>query len=65
VTAWRLLVGGSATALKPLLSVPSTGFETAIALPGGTIGPYLAVQALDEAGNVLGSSAPGSQPSLR
>jgi hypothetical protein len=65
VAAWRVLVGGSASSLKPLLTAPKSGFETAIALPGGTIGPVLAVQALDGAGNVLGTSAAASQPALR
>jgi hypothetical protein len=64
VAAWRLLAGSSAKSLKPLLSTPRTGFETAIALPGGTIGPYLAVQGLDASGGVLGTSAAASESSL-
>ena len=60
VSSWRVQAGGSATALRPILTAPRSGFETAIALPGGTIGPYVGVQALDAAGNVLRSS-----PSVR
>ncbi len=65
VAAWRVMVGGSATTLKPLLTVPRSGFETSIALPGGTVGPYLGVQALDASGNVLGASASVSEAALR
>ena len=57
VASWRVLAGGSARSLRPILTVPRSSFETAIGLPGGTIGPYLAVQALDGAGNVLRASA--------
>jgi hypothetical protein len=64
VASWRLLAGASPKSLHPLLTTPRTGFETAIALPGGTAGPYLAVQALDAAGNLLGSGAPVSEPGL-
>ncbi len=56
VAAWRVLAGASAHALHAILTAPRSGFETPIALPGGTIGPYLAVQALDAAGNVLHAS---------
>ena len=65
VRAWRVLAGASPSTLRPLLSAPKTGFETAIALPGGTVGPYLAVQALNAAGAAIGTSAPASQPALR
>jgi Arylsulfotransferase (ASST) len=64
VASWRLLAGASAKSLRPILTAPRAGFETAIALPGGTSGPYLAVQALDAAGNVLGSAAAVSEPGL-
>ena len=65
VASWRLLAGASASSLHALLTAPRSGFETAIALPGGTVGPYLAVQALDAAGNVLGSSVAVSESALR
>jgi hypothetical protein len=65
VAAWRVLAGGSPSSLHALLTAPRSGFETAIVLPGGTVGPYLAVQALDGAGNVLGSSAAVSESALR
>jgi hypothetical protein len=50
--------------LHPILTAPRAGFETAIALPGGTSGPYLSVQALDASGKVLGSAAAVSEPGL-
>lgn len=65
VASWRVLAGPSPSSLQPLSSVPRGGFETAIAIPPGTVGPYLAVQALDAAGAVLGSSAPAAQSTLR
>ena len=58
VASWRVEAGASPGSLHPLLSAPRSGFETAIGLPGGTIGPDVAVQALDASGKVLGSSAP-------
>jgi len=59
VAAWRLLAGASASgsALKPILTVPRAGFETALGVPAGTVGPYLAVQALDASGRALATSA--------
>jgi len=64
VAAWRVLGGGSPGALTPLVSAPRTGFETAIALPAGAGGRYLAVQALDGHGGALATSktlkAPGA-----
>ena len=53
VTSWRVLAGSSPAALAPVRSVGWAGFETAIALPRE---PYLAVQALDARGQVLGHS---------
>jgi hypothetical protein len=41
-----------------------SGFETAIPIPAGTTGPYLAVQALGADGQVLGTSAAASQSGL-
>jgi Arylsulfotransferase (ASST) len=65
VASWRVLTGASAGTLKPILTVPRSGFETAATLPGGTIGPYVAVQALSAAGNILGASASVSEAALR
>jgi Arylsulfotransferase (ASST) len=56
VASWRVEAGASPRSLHAILTAPRGGFETAIALPGGTIGPYLEVQALDAAGNVLHAS---------
>jgi len=64
VTSWRVLAGTSASSLDPIAVAPRSGFETAIGIPNGTVGPYLAVQALGAAGQVLGTSATVSQPSL-
>jgi hypothetical protein len=55
VAAWRILQGQSARSLTPLMSVPRRGFETTVAVPSR--GRYLAVQALDRTGAVLGTSA--------
>ena len=55
VASWKVLAGASATALAPVLTAPKSGFETTI--KASTAGPYVAVQALDASGNVLGTSA--------
>ncbi len=57
VASWRVLAGSSATSLEPVANAPKSGFETAISLPRSVSGPYVAVQALDSAGAVTGSSA--------
>jgi hypothetical protein len=57
VASWRVLAGASSTSLEPVASAPESGFETAIALPRGVSGSHVAVQALDAAGKVIGSSA--------
>jgi hypothetical protein len=64
VSSWRVLAGSSASEMSPLVQVPHGGFETAIPVPAGTAGPYLAVQALSAAGQVLGSSAAVSEAGL-
>ncbi len=64
VTSWRLLAGASTASLKPILTVPRSGFETALTVPGGTIGPDLAVQALSASGAVMASSAAAPESSL-
>ncbi len=54
VASWRVLGGASTSALTAVATAPKAGFQTTIAAP--TAGPYVAVQALDAAGNVLGTS---------
>ena len=51
---WRLLAGASTQALAPVASAARNGFETAIAAPAHE--RYVAVQALDASGAVLGTS---------
>jgi hypothetical protein len=57
VVSWRVLAGASASSLAPVAGAPKRGFETAIALAPGVSGPYVAVQALDSAGAVIGTSS--------
>ncbi|HWG08580.1 MAG TPA: arylsulfotransferase family protein [Solirubrobacteraceae bacterium] len=52
--SWRVLAGSSAQTLAPVASAPRSGFETSIVTP--RTAPYVAVQALDAAGAVLGTS---------
>jgi hypothetical protein len=54
VASWRVLAGAAATQLAPAASAQKSGFETTISTPGKPA--YVAVQALDGAGNVLGTS---------
>jgi len=61
VAAWRVLAGRSPTTLTAVAQVPRSGFETAVALPAGVVGPDVQVQALDGAGNVLGASSVASE----
>jgi hypothetical protein len=55
VARWRLLAGRSPRALSPVAEVRRTGFETAITTRARRL--YVAVQALDRSGTVIGSSA--------
>jgi hypothetical protein len=55
INAWQLLGGSEKKKLRPLLTVPKTGFETAIALPAETA--WVAVRALDRLGRSLARSA--------
>jgi arylsulfotransferase ASST len=64
VASWRVLAGASAAGLQPVAQVVRSGFETAIPLPVGTAGPYLAVQALGASGQVLGVSPSVAEPAL-
>jgi hypothetical protein len=52
--SWRVLAGASAQTLTPVASAARSGFETSVTTPGAA--PYVAVQALDASGAVLGSS---------
>ncbi len=54
VTNWRVLAGASPTQLAPVATAADTSFETAIATPGAA--PYVAVQALEASGAVIGTS---------
>jgi arylsulfotransferase ASST len=56
IASWRVLAGSSPSALAPVGGGPFTGFESTIPVAGAPA--YVAVQALDGAGNVLGTSAP-------
>ncbi len=65
VASWRVLAGAGTAALAQVALAARNGFETAIALPAATAGPYLTVQALDSTGQVLGSSAVAAETGLR
>jgi hypothetical protein len=54
VAGWRVLGGPAANQLAPVASAAYAGFETQIATPGNP--SYVAVQALDAGGGVLGTS---------
>jgi Arylsulfotransferase (ASST) len=56
VASWRVLAGSSSATMTPMGSALETGFETAISLPAAVAGPYVAVQALDGSGAVIGVS---------
>jgi hypothetical protein len=49
-----VLAGPSASQLSPIAAAAKTGFETVISTPGPA--PFVAVQALDASGAVLGTS---------
>jgi hypothetical protein len=54
VASWRVLAGPSATRLSAVASAAKSGFETALDTPGPEA--YVAVQALNAAGAVIGTS---------
>jgi Arylsulfotransferase (ASST) len=54
VASWRLLGGSSPNQLNAIGSAPASGFETTL---HGESQPYVAVQALNAAGEVIGNSA--------
>jgi hypothetical protein len=60
VSGWRVLAGEQSSSLDEIAQVPSTGFETPIALAPGTAGRYMTVQALDAAGDVIGTARTAS-----
>jgi hypothetical protein len=53
VSSWKLLDGSSAASISAVATVPAQGFQTTLHASGG---PYVQVQALGPAGQVLGSS---------
>jgi hypothetical protein len=55
VRSWQLLGGAVKTKLRPLLTVPKAGFETAVPLPDEAA--WVAVRALDPRGRSLARSA--------
>jgi hypothetical protein len=55
VASWQVLAGPSAGALSPVGQFPWSDFETKMWV--GSTQPFVAVQALDGAGRVLGSSS--------
>jgi hypothetical protein len=55
VASWTVLAGASAHQLAAVGTYPDTGFETAISAP--TTGPYVMVEAIGAAGQVLKTSA--------
>jgi hypothetical protein len=54
VSEWRVLAGKRPGALEPQATIPASGFESSAILPKEYA--YAAVQALDSAGRVLGTS---------
>ncbi len=56
VTSWRVLAGQHPQALKPQATIPASSFEGEAILPEKW--GYVAVQALNAGGHVLGSSRP-------
>jgi len=57
LAAWRVLAGPTSGSLRAVAEAPRSGFETAIGVPPGTVGPDLEVEALDASGRPLGQSA--------
>jgi hypothetical protein len=53
VSSWRLLSGSSSSALTPVAAAGAGGFQTTMQGPPA---PYVEVQALDSAGQVIGTS---------
>jgi hypothetical protein len=55
VASWRVIAGASPTTLAAVATATKSGFQTTIT--ASTAGPYVAAQALDSSGAVLGTSA--------
>ncbi len=55
VASWRVLAGASSGSLATVATASKAGFQTTVAVHAA--GPYVAVQALDGAGAVIGTSA--------
>ncbi len=64
VASWRVLAGANPASLEVVAQAPRSGFETAVPLPAGTVGPDVAVQPLGAAGEVLATSATVEEPGL-
>jgi hypothetical protein len=62
VAGWRVSAGSTPATLQPVAQAVRSGFETAIALPAGTTGPYVTVQALDASGAVIGTAQASKLP---
>ncbi len=56
IASWRVLGGASTSTLTAQASMPDSGFESSVTFPG--VYRYLAVQALDATGAVIGTSLP-------
>jgi hypothetical protein len=56
VSTWEVLAGPRPGQIEPLGSVPRNGFETALSVQ--TPHPYVAVQAKDRSGRILGTTEP-------
>ncbi len=56
VAAWRILGGEQPGSLQARATIPSAGFESETTLPAKY--PYVAVEALDSSGHVLGKGPP-------
>ena len=55
VASWRVLAGPDPGSLTAQATMPASGFESTLTFPGAY--PYVAVQALDSSGRVLGTSS--------
>ncbi len=55
VASWRVLAGASSSSLSTAATAVRSGFQTSISVPGA--GPYVQVQALNAAGEAIGTSA--------
>jgi hypothetical protein len=56
VTSWRVLAGADSKSLTAVAAMPASGFESSVTFPHPYA--YVAVQALNTAGHLLGSSQP-------